>query len=80
MLYPTKYENINDNLLVMGGWAIAALKQRVHDIESLFQELSERNKKLNIKRYFDLLTFLWSADLIEINDYKIFLKQTNVPA
>lgn len=79
MLYPTKYERLNNNLLVIGADAISLLKTGSYDVESLFKELNIKSSRVSLSRYFDLMTFLWGAGLIEIKRYTIALNK-DVPA
>lgn len=80
MLIPTKYENINDNLLVLGANLISLLKQKQYNIEELFQavnKLKEEKKKslINLDQYFNTLTFLWIAKIISLDEFKIYLNK-----
>ena len=77
MLYPTKYERLNNNLLVIGADAISLLKTGSYDVESLFKELNIKSSRVSLSRYFDLMTFLWGAGLIK--RYTIALNK-DVPA
>jgi hypothetical protein len=78
MLIPNKYENINDNLLVIGSNLISLLKKRPHNIEDLFKAINkERDNKnlhqINLDQYFNALTFLWLAEIITLNELQIFI-------
>lgn len=78
MLLPNKYENINDNLLVIGSNLVSVLKHRPHNIEDLFKAVNkEREKKnlhqINLDQYFNALTFLWLAEIITLNEFQIFI-------
>ena len=78
MLLPNKYENINDNLLVIGSNLVSVLKHRPHNIEDLFKAVNkERAKKnlhqINLDQYFNALTFLWLAEIITLNEFQIFI-------
>lgn len=80
MLIPTKYENINENLLVLGANLISLLKQKQYNIEELFQavnKVKEDKKKtlVNLDQYFNTLTFLWIAEIIYIDTFKIYLNK-----
>lgn len=77
MLIPSKYEDINYNLLVIGYKIIRMLKERSFNIEDLFQKLKDECN-LNLEQYFNTLTFLWLADIIQINLYQISLLRKNV--
>ncbi|OIO13819.1 MAG: hypothetical protein COT22_02820 [Ignavibacteria bacterium CG08_land_8_20_14_0_20_37_9] len=80
MLIPNKYENINNNLLVIGSHLISLLKKDTYNIEDLFIVINkEREKKtlqlINLDQYFNTLTFLWLADLINLNEFQIFINK-----
>ena len=78
MLIPNKYENINDNLLVIGSNLVSLLKRRPYNIEDLFKAVNkERDNKnlhqINLDQYFNALTFLWLAEIITLNEFQIFI-------
>jgi hypothetical protein len=75
MLIPTKYEDINTNLLVIGAEVIAKLKRKPQNAEDLFQIL-KKEKEINLEQYYNCLTFLWLSDILEINKFQISLKKT----
>lgn len=77
MLIPSKYEDINYNLLVIGYKIIRMLKERTYNIEDLFQKM-KNDCNINLEQYFNTLTFLWLADIIQINLYQISLQIKNV--
>lgn len=77
MLIPSKYEDINYNLLVIGYKIIRMLKERSYNIEDLFQKMKDECN-INLEQYFNTLTFLWFADIIQINLYQISLLRKNV--
>lgn len=70
MLIPSKYEDINSNLLVIGSFVIKALKKRPYNIEDLFQWLKKYHS-VNLEQYFNVITFLWLADIVILNTYQI---------
>lgn len=78
MLIPSKYENINDNLLVIGSNIVSLLKRHPFNIEDLFKSVNkERDSKnlhqINLDQYFNALTFLWLAEIITLNEFQIFI-------
>ncbi len=82
MLIPTKYENINYNLLVLGAYIISLLKKKPYNIEELFQvinKIKEEKKKtlINLDQYFNTLTFLWLSEIILLDEFKIYLNNNN---
>jgi len=82
MLIPNKYENINDNLLVIGSNIVSSLKSRPYNIEDLFRSVNkdrgERNlHQINLDQYFNALTFLWLADLVVLNEFQILINKND---
>ncbi|HLP46714.1 MAG TPA: hypothetical protein VK469_12230, partial [Candidatus Kapabacteria bacterium] len=67
MLIPTKYENLNKNLLVAGVDVISHLRKKSYNIEELFQ-LLKKEKGMNLNQYFNCLTFLWLADIVVLEN------------
>ena len=63
MILPNKYEDLNYNSLVVGVRIIKALQGKEYDINLLFEKFKE---EIGLIRYFDLLTFLWLAEIIEV--------------
>jgi uncharacterized membrane protein YcaP (DUF421 family) len=74
MLLPSKYEDINSNLLVVGSLIISTLKKRSYNIEDLFQSLRD-NYSINLEQYFNALTFLWLSDIVILSTYQISLNR-----
>jgi hypothetical protein len=76
MLIPTRYENLNKNLLVAGADVISHLQKKPYNIEELFQ-LLKKEKGMNLNQYFNCLTFLWLADILvlENSDLKLVMKR-----
>ncbi|MEW6004969.1 MAG: hypothetical protein AB1695_06595 [Stygiobacter sp.] len=82
MLIPNKYENIDDNLLVLGAKVISLLKQKSYVIEDLFLQLNKekgtkKGKLINLDQYFNALTFLWLADLILYENFIISINRND---
>lgn len=72
MLLPSKYEDLNSNLIVIGAYIIEILKRRPYNVEDLFQVL--RNKyNINLEQYFNSITFLWLSDIVILNTFQISL-------
>lgn len=65
MLIPSKYENLNKNLLVISAEIISHLKKNSRHIEELYQKMRS-DKGINLDQYLDCLTFLWLADIISV--------------
>lgn len=74
MLIPTKHENLEKNVLVVGADILMLLKKRKYNIETLFQKVKNK-KSIGLGRFYNTLLFLWLADLIELETYYIKLKR-----
>lgn len=74
MLLPTKHENLEKNLLVLGSDIIFILKKEKQNIENLFQKIKNK-KSVNIDQFYNALTFLWLAEIIEQDDFNLKLKK-----
>lgn len=73
MLLPTKYENLNYNVLVLGAHTIRYIKKGTNNIEELFAKLKLEHK-VDLDLFFDIITFLWLADIIIYKNYSITLR------
>ncbi len=74
MLIPTKHENLEKNILVLGADVLLLLKKRKYNIESLFQKVKDK-KSISLSQYYNTLLFLWLAGLIELDEYYIRLRR-----
>ncbi|MGB9939638.1 hypothetical protein [Methanosarcina sp.] len=74
MLIPANYEKLEKNLLVIGADVIALLKKDTYNIEDLFIKMKDK-KSIGLEQYYDVLTFLWLAEIIELYGYHIRLKR-----
>lgn len=74
MLIPTKHENLEKNVLVVGADILMLLKKRKYNIETLFQKVKKK-KSISLNRFYNILLFLWLADLIELEKYYIEIKK-----
>lgn len=74
MLLPTKYEKLNQNTMVVGASVIGLLKKKKHTIEELYQVL-KREKQINLEHFFNTLSFLWIAEVIETDNFYVSLKK-----
>ena len=74
MIIPSKYENLNSNVLIIGSEIIKLLKKQSYNIENLYQKIK---KAINIgfDTFYDTLTFLWLSEIIEKNEFQIYLKK-----
>jgi hypothetical protein len=74
MLVPTRFEKLNQNLMVIGADVIKLLHKQKYSVEELYQILKE-SKQINLERFYNALAFLWSTGVIESDDFYIFLKK-----
>jgi len=74
MLLPTKYENLNYNILILGAHTIRYIKNGVNNIEDLFQKLKEKHN-VDLDLFFDIITFLWLSNIIIYKNYSITLNK-----
>jgi len=74
MLIPTKHEDLEKNVLVVGADILMLLKKRKYNIETLFQKIKNK-KSISLDRFYNTLLFLWLVDLIELEKYYIGLKK-----
>lgn len=74
MLIPTKYENIEKNILVASSEILKLLKKKYFSVDDLFAEI-KKIRQIDFESYFDCLVFLYLADFLEAQNYYIFLKR-----
>ena len=74
MLIPRKHEDLERNLLVLGVDVIQLLKKRPYNVEALFQEVRSI-KNIGLCRYYDVLTMLWMAEIIELQAFQVYLRK-----
>lgn len=78
MLIPSKHERLEKNLLVIGADILSCLKkQKIWNIESLFQHLKE-TKKINLRQFYNCMTFLWLSEMIEVDKVIVLLRNHDV--
>ncbi|MDN3595300.1 ABC-three component system middle component 6 [Zunongwangia endophytica] len=76
MILPTKHENLESNVLVIGADILFHLRKDNLAIEELYQKI-RLEKSLNLDAYYDILTFLWMIRAIKIHK-GIIIKQNDV--
>ncbi len=74
MLIPSNYEKLNQNVLVVGASVIRLLRKKRYTVEDLFQEM-RRGEQINIDRFYSVLSFLWISDIIDSDDFHLFIKK-----
>lgn len=73
MLIPNKHENLQKSTIVLGANIIALLKKKDYNIEDLFQELKKTCQELSLNQYYNVLTFLWLTNCIDLREFTIKL-------
>ena len=74
MIFPTKHENLEKNLLVLGSDIIYILKKDKQNIEDLFQKIKVK-KNASLDQFYNTITFLWLSDIIDQDNFSIKLKK-----
>lgn len=74
MLIPTKYDNINKNILVLGYKITKELKNKPYNIDKLYQKL-KNEINIGLEVYYDTITFLWLSEIIYKEKYQIYLRK-----
>lgn len=71
MILPNKYENPENNSLVIAADIINKLREKPRDVNMLFQYFSD---KIYLNKFLDILTFLYLVDIIQLDNDLIVLK------
>lgn len=74
MLIPTKYDNINKNIAVIGYKITKELMKQPYNIDKLYQKI-KKDVNISLDLFYDTITFLWLADIVEKEKYQIFLRK-----
>ena len=75
MILPNKYEPLTSNALIIGAAIVKILlPEKEIEVLKLYNKL---DSGISIINFFDVLTFLFTLDIISLNNNKIKLK--NVP-
>ncbi len=77
MITPSKYENLNNSILVLGAIIIKLLKRKSYSLENLFRALT-RSAKVHPDEdlFYDVITFLWLTGCIDYSYSDIKLVRT----
>ena len=65
MILPDKYEDVNYSFIVLGYRILKELLKRNYNVHKLFKKIS-KTYGIDILYYYDILTFLWLLDAIQI--------------
>lgn len=75
MLLPTKHEILKNNELVIGAKIINLLSKKTSiNITDLFEE-TVKIASISLNQFYDTLTFLWLADIVILERYKVQLSK-----
>jgi hypothetical protein len=77
MLSPHPESDLRLNILVLGSEIISDLKNKKNFIlvEEVLKDFLKKSELRNADLFFDVLTFLYTIDIIEHSGYKIRLKK-----
>lgn len=70
MIIPTKHENLENNILVLGADILFYLRKDNLTIEELYQKI-RLEKNINLDSFYDTITFLWMIQSIKFFKGKI---------
>ncbi len=77
MLIPNKYETLSQNILSIGKDVIEILNGKEISVYNLYKFVLQRRREdfaLNLEKFFFTLDFLYSINLIELNEGRLKLK------
>lgn len=74
MIIPTKYENLNKNILVIGYQITKELKRQPYNIDTLYQKI-KKDINISLETFYDTITFLWLSNIVEKEKFQIFLRE-----
>ncbi|GAB6136871.1 ABC-three component system middle component 6 [Halanaerobaculum tunisiense] len=73
MLVPTKHENLDMNILVVGSYIVKKILNGRVLIESILEEYCKENQNPDIDIFYNALTFLYCIEAIEVSGYTVRL-------
>jgi hypothetical protein len=72
MINPSKYEDLNFNIIILGARIINILSKKPHNLEKLYAKLYAKIR-VDVDLYLDTITFLWLTGCIDYSYYVIKL-------
>ena len=66
MILPDKYEDLNKSFIVLGYRVLKEVKKKDYPVMKLYEHIN-KTENIDILYFYDVLTFLWILDAIEIN-------------
>lgn len=73
MLLPTKHENLDKNVLVLGADIVQFLKRNGTSSLDEVYEFLKTTKNISMDKYNDTVLFLWLIDFVDCEDSKLSL-------
>ena len=73
MIIPTKYEDLNKNVLIISAEIIKTLKSKSYSFDELYSVL-KKDARIDLTKYLECLIFLYFINCIENQDNYIFIK------
>ena len=74
MLVPTKYQHLNQNMLVIGADIIDLTKKGINHTEDIIMHL-RTNRNVSIDDFYNTITFLWMIEFITVINLRIYFKK-----
>lgn len=76
MFVPSKHENLQTSIVVLGADLLKSLNKKPYNIDELYREINVvYNKDISLNQYYNTLTFLWLIDAIIVESFTIKLKK-----
>lgn len=73
MLVPTKHENLNKNILVVGSYIIEKISKKVKIIDMILEDYCKELDITDIDVFYNAMTFLYCIGAIEVSDNTVRL-------
>ncbi|WP_369412438.1 ABC-three component system middle component 6 [Mucilaginibacter rivuli] len=77
MLIPSKHENLEYNLLVIGSDILRILRTGNHNIEELFQTIKKYASEISLDKILDCILYLWLCEFVIVEDNVVILNRNN---
>ncbi len=77
MLIPTKFDNLNYNPMVLASHVLRFVRKNHRSFDETFIQINKRFN-IDLNHFYNVLTFLWLFDLIEVNNNKIYYRGADV--
>ena len=77
MFVPSKHENLQTSIVVLGADLLKSLHKKPYNIDELYREVNVAyNKDISLNQYYNTLTFLWLIDAIIVDSFTVKLKKS----